>query len=96
MKIRSIKVYQSVNFEKSVHTYFSSETIPSKPAVELSMQDKLQCVEVKSKNDHVLIPLTNIAAIYLWNEVTNEKEARKAIEAKKLSTGGEKDLKRPR
>lgn len=95
-KIKAIKCYQSVMFNKCAETYFSVMQQPNKPKVELSFDSELHAVEVKSDSEVVLIPLTNVAFIQVWgakdDEVMAEKEA-----AKHLKVGiKNSEIKRPR
>lgn len=86
MKIRAIKTYQSVSFEKRAENFFSIVPIQGKPAIEINLLPELMAVEVKSNKDHVIIPLTNISAIHPWiaEDDVNEQERE---ERKKLKVG---------
>ena len=63
--IDSVRVYQSVQFEKKQFTFFSTREINNTPGVEIEIIYDLQSISVKSKDDHIIIPLTNISCVYL-------------------------------
>lgn len=97
MNIKAIRTYQSITFEKKQETFFTTIINGSRKIVELKVLPELMCVEVKSPEDHVLIPFTNISAIHLVTEKALA-EAEAEVEEKKNRGGGVKlqDIKRPR
>jgi hypothetical protein len=66
MKIKAIKMYQSVTFEKRAETHFTVLPVTNKPSTKLEFHKDIMCVSVKSDRDHILVPLTNICSIELW------------------------------
>ena len=86
--IDSIRVYQSVQFEKKQFTFFSTREINNTPGVEIEIIYDLQSISVKSKDDHIIIPLTNISCVYLKSP-KRIREAKEALESKlKISAVG--------
>ena len=96
MKIRSIKVYQSVLFEKSMESSFSVHFIPHKAPVSLEYKAELGMIEVKSEKDHILIPLSNISAIHLWVKEDDERVKHLDNEMKKAVTNSGEEVKKVR
>jgi len=96
MKIRAIKTYQSVTFEKRSENFFSIIPISGKPAIEINMIKELMAIEVKSDKDHVIIPLTNVSAIHPWI-AEDEINAQEREDRKKLKVAvNPNEIKRPR
>ena len=86
LKIKAVRCYQSVLFEKQQQTSFTIVDIPGRPKLELSLAKigaGSDVVEIKSAKDIVHVPLTNISAIYYYNEYDKDKAAAKAEEDKK-------------
>ena len=91
-EIKAIRVYQAVTFEGVTQTFFSSQLLPNRKPVDLSLDEKLQVVELKSEKDHILVPFTNIAGIYLAMEKDKVKKESKPKKVGIKST----EIKRPR
>ena len=82
--IDSIRSYQAVTFEKKNETFFSTRQINTRRSQEISFfSDSI--IEVKSASDHILIPITNISAIYLKSPIKIRQEERAKEELKKNS-----------
>lgn len=97
MKIKSVRTYQAVTFEKRNENVFTIVPLDNRPNVEISFYgDSNQLVSIKSSKDHVIIPITNISAIYLWNEDDSKREQEKEIEKSKPQGIKAQDIKRPR
>jgi hypothetical protein len=82
-KIKSIRCYQAVTFEKNQNTSFSTVPIPSRPLVEISLEklgSSTDVIEVKNNNDLVHIPMSNISGIYYYNDSDKKKAEIKAKE----------------
>lgn len=96
MKIKSVRTYQAVMFEKIPQTYFSMIEIANKPKIELKLTEDTGAhfIEVKSEKDLVYIPLSNISGIYTFNQSDEENLNFAKAEAKKTLTPTEP--KRPR
>lgn len=71
-RIKAVKLYQSATFEKRSETHFTVLPVSGKVSPELSFNKDLMCIDIKSANDHILVPLTNVACIYLWNDAADE------------------------
>lgn len=54
-------------FDKRDETYFSALPIAHKKPLTLTYLDEMRAVEVKSDYSHIIIPVDNICAIYLWD-----------------------------
>jgi hypothetical protein len=97
MKIKSIKTYQSVNFDRSVDTFFTIIPVPNKPHnITLTHMPEMNAISVQNANDHVIIPMTNVVAVYLWTERDTTHEEFKASEAKKAFGVKGEQIKRPK
>lgn len=94
MNIKSIKIYQAIQFDKSSHTYFTVEKVNGKPGVEISLRQDLGMVEIKSKSDHALIPFANVASIHPWTQSDDQKLEEQNVENSKLVTPSK--VRRPR
>jgi hypothetical protein len=68
IRIKACKLYQSATFEKRAETHFTCLPVANKVSPTIEFNKELMCVEIKSTHDHILVPLTNIACIYLWDE----------------------------
>ena len=96
MKIRAIKTYQSVTFEKRSENFFSIVPISGKPAIEINLLKDILAIEVKSDKDHVIIPLTNVSAIHPWIE-EDDVNAKEREDRKQLKVGiSSSEIKRPK
>lgn len=62
MNIKSIKTYQAVPFQGSLHTFFSENKQAGMLNMEFKIIDMLG-VSIKSPKDHVIVPFANICAI---------------------------------
>jgi len=71
MKIKSIRVYQSVAFDKKQDTFFTTAKIPNRKSVNLKYNKEINGIEIFNTNDHVIVPVTNISSIHLWTESEN-------------------------
>ena len=84
--IDSVRVYQSVQFEKKQFTFFSTREINNTPGVEIEIIYDLQSISIKSKDDHIIVPLTNISCIYLRSPKRLREEAKDKQEKSKTNT----------
>ena len=78
--IDAIRCYQSVMFEKSQETFFASRQINEKAPLKIEIIEGINVVSLKSERDHILIPLTNVSAVYLKSPIKKEQEIRDSIE----------------
>jgi len=85
-EIDAIRCYQAVMFNKGNETFFASRQINYRSPLQIDIIDSLQVVSVKSERDHILIPLTNISAIYLKSPIKIEQEQKDIEERKKENT----------
>lgn len=93
-RIKSIKLYQSATFEKRSETHFTVLPVSGKVSPTIEFIKDLMCIEIKSANDHVLIPLTNIAAIYLWTDSADKYLEDKKANDKVVGTLKAQDIKK--
>ena len=84
--IDSVRVYQSVQFEKKQFTFFSTREINNTPGVEIEIIYDLQSISIKSKDDHIIVPLTNISCIYLRSPKRLREESKDKQEKLKTNT----------
>lgn len=99
LKIKAVRCYQSVLFEKQQQTSFTIVDIPGRPKMEISLAkvgSNTDVIEIKSEKDCVHVPLTNISGIYYYNEYDKHKESLRAEEAAKpKNTARAAEIKRP-
>ena len=82
-KIKAIRCYQAVSFEKGQHNSFSCVPIPNRPTVKISLEklgSSTDVIEIATDRDLVHIPMTNISGIYYFNEDDKEKKEAKEKE----------------
>lgn len=94
--IKMIRVYQAVNFDKKVVTYFTTSPVGPRPPVEIRIIKDLLSVEVKNDNDHILVPLTNVSVIVFDAPVHQKREAQIKEEKEKRVGVRASELKRPK
>lgn len=83
LELKAIRTYQAVTFEKSSVTFFTKHILPGKPRVELNYLKEFNAIEIKSTRDHIIVPVTNVSAMYLWTAADRERISEKAAESKK-------------
>jgi hypothetical protein len=94
MKIVHVKTHEAVKFGNSQEfNFYNFATIPGRKTVDIVLNKELNCIELKTELDHVLIPMVNIAFMKLDNKAHQDKQ-----EAKKKPKPSSKpsDIKRPR
>lgn len=97
MKIKAIKTYQAVTFEKRTETFFTSIENGAKKTVEMQIRPELMCVEIKTALDHVLVPFTNVSAIHIvTDQALAEVEEARAEKANRKVGVALQDIKRPK
>ena len=84
--IDAIRCYQAVMFEKRQETFFASRQINEKAPLKIEIIEGINVVSLKSERDHILVPLTNVSAIYLKSPVKKEQEEKDKIERAKMSS----------
>jgi hypothetical protein len=84
--IDAIRCYQSVMFDKRQETFFATRQINNKMPLELEIIEELSMISIKSESDHILIPLTNVSAIYLKSPIKVAQAEKDKIERAKLAT----------
>ena len=84
--IDSIRCYQSVMFEKRQETFFASRQINEKAPLQLEIIEDINAVSIKSERDHILVPLTNVSAVYLKSPLKVEQEQKNAKERAKMDS----------
>jgi len=84
--IDAIRCYQAVMFNKGNETFFATRRINADIALEIEIVEDLKVVSVKSDRDHILIPLTNVSAIYLKSPIKLEQAENDRIERERKVT----------
>ena len=92
--IAAFRCYQSVMLDKRNETFFASRQINNRLPIELEIIEELQMISIKSESDHILIPLTNVSAIYLKSPIKVEQAQKDAKERAKMPTAN--IIKKPR
>ena len=94
--LKAIRTYQAVTFERKSVTFFTLHQLPGKPIIKLKYLKDMNAIEIKSDKDHVLVPVTNVSAMYLWTDVDNETVEHKVTESKKKFKIKASEIKRPK
>lgn len=95
-EIDSVRVYQSITFDKRSETFFSTRDINGKSGREITVNEEVGGLEIKSKTDHVIVPYTNISCIYLRSPL-KEEQIKNAENAKAKKVGVRAaEIKRPK
>tara|TARA_R100000750_G_scaffold54268_1_gene39896 strand:- start:83 stop:394 length:312 start_codon:yes stop_codon:yes gene_type:complete len=84
--IDAIRCYQAVMFEKRQETFFATRQINEKAPLKIEIIEGINVVSLKSERDHILVPLTNISAIYLKSPVKKEQDEKAKIERAKMNS----------
>ena len=84
--IDAVRCYQSVMFDKRQETYFATRQINEKLALEIEILEKINMISIKNDRDHVLVPITNISAVYLKSPLKLEQESKDKKERAKVGT----------
>jgi len=84
--IDAIRCYQSVMFEKRQDTFFATRQINERIPLKLELIEGINVISIKSERDHILIPLTNVSAIYLKSPIKVEQEEKNNIERTKMNS----------
>ena len=92
--IDAIRCYQAVMFEKGNETFFASRQINNRPGLEIKLIEGLNVVSLKSDRDHILVPLTNVSAVYLKSPIKVEQEEKDNVERKRVDSPSK--ISRPR
>ena len=83
--IDSIRTYQAVMFDKVTETFFSTRQINQRFPVKLELIESLNVVSIKNESDHILVPLTNVSAVYLKSPLKIKQEKNELEEKMKLN-----------
>jgi hypothetical protein len=92
--IDAIRCYQSVMFEKRQETFFASRQINEKAPLKIEIIEGINVVSLKSERDHILVPLTNVSAVYLKSPLKREQETRDSSERQRKTVIAEPKVKR--
>jgi len=84
--IDAIRCYQSVMFEKRQDTFFATRQINERIPLKLELIEGINVISIKSERDHILIPLTNVSAIYLKSPIKVEQEEKNNTERTKMNS----------
>ena len=95
-KIKSVKLYQCATFEKRSETHFTVLPVSGKPGVSIEFIPEMACIEIKSLVDHILVPMTNIACIYIWTGAADEYVVNRTEARAVTGTLTAQDIKRPK
>lgn len=86
-KISAVRTYQSILIDGRQDTFFRTMDINTmRKGVDISFHDSLPAIVIKYKNDHVIVPLANVASIYMWTGKDDAKVAEREAELSKAST----------
>ena len=77
--IDAIRCYQAVMFEKRQETFFATRQINEKAPLKLEIIEDISAVSIKSERDHILVPLTNVSAVYLKSPIKIEQREKDAV-----------------
>ena len=80
------RCYQAVMFEKRQETFFATRQINEKAPLKLEIIEDISAVSIKSERDHILVPLTNVSAVYLKSPIKIEQREKDAVERAKMDT----------
>jgi hypothetical protein len=92
--IDAIRCYQSVMFEKRQETFFASRQINEKAPLKIEIIEGINVVSLKSERDHILVPLTNVSAVYLKSPLKREQETKESSERQRKTVIAEPKVKR--
>ena len=84
--IDAVRCYQSVMFEKRQDTFFATRQINERVPLKLELIEGINVISIKSERDHILIPLTNVSAIYLKSPLKVEQEEKNNVERAKMNS----------
>ena len=90
----AIRCYQSVMFEKRQETFFASRQINEKAPLKIEIIEGINVVSLKSERDHILVPLTNVSAVYLKSPIKRERETKDSSERQRKTVIAEPKVKR--
>jgi len=82
--IDAIRCYQSVMFDKRNETFFATRQINEKAPLKLEIIEAINAVSIKSERDHILVPLTNVSAVYLKSPIKKEQDEKNRVERAKV------------
>lgn len=96
-RISAVRTYQSVLIDGRQDTFFRTMDINSlRKGVDITFHETLPAIVIKSKVDHVIIPLANVASIYMWTEKDDAKIEEREQELSKVSSVPASSIKRPK
>ena len=84
--IDAIRCYQAVMFDKRQETFFATRQINEKAPLKLEIIEDINAVSIKRERDHILVPLTNVSAVYLKSPIKVEQEEKDTKERAKMDT----------
>jgi hypothetical protein len=94
--IDSVRIYQAVMFNRSNETFFSTRKINHTPGRKIEILEELQALSIKSDKDHIIVPLTNVSAIYLKSPLKIEQaEKDEAERLRSVSSSQPKRVRQP-
>ena len=91
--IDAIRCYQAVMFEKRQETFFATRQINEKAPLKLEIIEDINAVSIKSERDHILVPLTNVSAVYLKSPLKREQEVKNKKERQSSTVIAEPKIK---
>ena len=71
--IDAVHFHSAVQFERTNELFLSTRTINGKKGKEIKINHELKLLEIKSANDHILIPLQSVRAIYLLSPLKQKQ-----------------------
>ena len=84
--IDAIRCYQAVMFEKRQETFFATRQINEKAPLKLEIIEEINAVSIESDRDHILVPLTNVSAVYLKSPIKIEQGEKDAKERARMDS----------
>lgn len=82
--IISLRVYQAVTFDGASESSFNVAGTQRKKPVEVRIIGNYAGVEIKSKTDHIFVPMTNVSGIYFENAKSKQKRLAAQEEKSKI------------
>ncbi len=97
MKIIHVRTHENVVLDGNLENNFMAINRNRRPSTKMQLIKELNCIEISSEKDSVLVPMVNIAFIKVESPYSLEKEAAaKAEAAKPKSNPKLNTVKKPR
>tara|TARA_R110002096_G_scaffold315505_1_gene509788 strand:+ start:165 stop:515 length:351 start_codon:yes stop_codon:yes gene_type:complete len=83
-RIISVRVYQAVTFDSASETSFIVDGTQRRKPVSVEIIGNYAGIEIKSKTDHIFVPMTNVSGIYFENAKSLKKVSEAKVESEKI------------